>query len=118
MVVLKDGTARARGPAMSWPRSVDYREVLQHPLRCLHNPELRRARPVQDERGRPRPVAGATADGYEFRGGHDRWALKCFTRTPAGLGARYAVLFTDLLERVARWLVGFQYLEQGVFIRG
>jgi hypothetical protein len=103
---------------MSWPQSSDYREAFQHPLRCLHDPDLRRGQAATDELGRPSPVAGATADVYDLRAGHDRWAVKCYTRTPGGLGPRYGILFTDQLERESPWLVGFQYLDQGVFIRG
>ena len=73
---------------------------------------------MHDDQGRRCPIAGATADVYEFHAGHDRWAVKCFTRTPCGLGPRYALLFADLLERQSPWLVGFHYLDQGVFIRG
>src|SRR5262249_19844394 len=80
--------------------------------------ELRRSQAVTDDKGRPRPIAGATADVYDMRAGHDRWAVKCFTRTPGGLGPRYATLFSDLLEREHPFLVGFQYLDQGIFIRG
>jgi hypothetical protein len=103
---------------MSWPQSSDYREAFEYPLRCLHDADLRRAQAASDEQGRPRPIAGATADVYDLRAGHDRWAVKCYTRTPGGLGPRYAALFTDLIQRQAPWLVGFQYLDQGVFIRG
>jgi hypothetical protein len=103
---------------MSWPRSSDYRDALHHPPRCLHDPDLRRAQPVTDEQGRPYPIAGAGADVYEMRAGHDRWALKCYTRTPCGFGPRYTALFADLVDRQAPWLVGFQHLEQGICIRG
>jgi hypothetical protein len=103
---------------MSWPQSSDYRKAFEHPLRCLHDPDLRRAQPVTDEQGRPCPIAGSSADVYEWRAGHDRWAVKCYTRTPGGLGPRYNILFEDLLERQVPWLMGFHYLEQGVAIRG
>ena len=105
---------------MSWPISQDYNEAIQNPRSSFNDPELRDGQVTTNAIGLPLPRSGNFADVYEFNcpATKGRWAIKCFTRKVAGLGERYSEVSRHLAAAKLPFTVDFQYLEQGIRIRG
>jgi hypothetical protein len=104
---------------MPWPLSQDYNEEVQNPGTSFADPELRSAQAALNALGVPLPRSGNFADVYEFRGpGNARWAVKCFTREVWGVRERYAAISQHLARAQLPFTVSFQFLEQGVRVRG
>jgi hypothetical protein len=104
---------------MVWPHSQDYNEAVQDPASCFADDDLRGGRVMTNNLGLPMPCSGNFADVYEVRspaGG--RWAVKCFTRQVPGLRERYAAISAYLRQARLRFMVDFQYLEQGIHVGG
>jgi hypothetical protein len=66
----------------------------------------------------PVPCSGNFADVYEVRNATRAWAVKCFTREVAGLRQRYREISAFLGKDRLRFAVDFQYLDQGIRVRG
>src|SRR5947208_5910830 len=105
---------------MSWPLSQDYNEAIQSPLTSFSDPELRAGQPVVNALGLPVPCSGNFADVYPFECPQTRtkWAVKCFTREVRDRRERYAEISRYLEQSRRPYSVDFQYLEQGIRVRG
>jgi len=104
---------------MAWPLSQDYNEAIQNPASSFVDVELRGGQPVVNALGVPLPRSGNFADVYEFEGvSGARWAVKCFTREVPGLQERYGEISKFLSAARLPFTVDFQYLEEGIRIRG
>ncbi|HTU22081.1 MAG TPA: PA14 domain-containing protein [Gemmataceae bacterium] len=104
---------------MSWPLSQDYNEAIQDPRNNFSDAELKKGEAVANALGIPMPRSGNFADVYEVRcPSGSRWAVKCFTREVFGLGERYAEIGKYLRLAKLPFMVDFQYLEQGIRVRG
>jgi WD40 repeat protein len=104
---------------MAWPLSQDYNEAIQNPPSSFADPELKAGQAVTNALGVPLPRSGNFADVYEFQGaGGAKWAVKCFTREVPGLRERYSEISKHLVQAKLPFTVDFNYLEQGVRIRG
>ena len=86
----------------------------------LWRPGPARGAPVLNALGMPLPRSGNFADVYEFNcpGTQAKWAIKCFTRHVAGQRERYSEISRYLQTTKLPFAVEFQYLEQGIRIRG
>jgi hypothetical protein len=105
---------------MHLPTDSDYFEAIQHPLRCFRDNTLRRGQAVLDPQGKPLVRHGRYAEVYEVRtaGGHECWAVKCYTRALAGIKLRYQALHEHLLGIDCPGIVQAEWLNQGISIRG
>ncbi len=104
---------------MSWPLSQDYNEAVQDPANSFSDAELKTGEAVANALGIPMPRSGNFADVYEVRcPSGSRWAVKCFTREVHGLRDRYAEISNYLHQVNLPFMVDFQYLEQGIRVRG
>jgi WD40 repeat protein len=103
---------------MAWPVPQDYNEAVQDPVTSFADPDLRAGTAAADALGIPRPRSGNFADVYEFTCPSGKWAVKCFTREVRGLHERYAAVSAHLQQVKLPFTVNFQYLDQGVRIRG
>src|SRR4051794_13440384 len=104
---------------MPWPLSQDYNEAMQNPQSSFADNELKGGEAVVNALGIPMPRSGNFADVYEFDGASGaKWAIKCFTRHVPDLQDRYSEISTHLLHANLLFMVGFQYLEEGIRIRG
>ena len=104
---------------MSWPLSQDYNEAIQDPRNSFSDAELKAGEAVCNALGIPLPRSGNFADVYEVRSPSGaRWAVKCFTREVHGLRERYAEISKYLGQANLPFMVDFQYLEQGIRVRG
>ena len=105
---------------MAWPLSQDYNEAIQDPQSCFSDPELKAGEAVTNALGMPMPRSGNFADVYEFNtpATKSKWAIKCFTRHVSGLRERYTEISAGLLTAKLPFAVEFQYLVQGIRVRG
>jgi hypothetical protein len=105
---------------MGWPLSQDYNEAIQNPHLCFTDAQLCAGQVATNALGLPMPRSGNFADVYEVRCPltDGRWAVKCFTRQVPGLRERYAAISAHLRQANLLFTVEFQYLEQGIRVRG
>lgn len=105
---------------MPWPLSQDYNEAIQDAQASFSDPELRAGEATTNALGMPMPRSGNFADVYEFNtpATGSKWAIKCFTRHVPGLRERYTEISAGLLEAKLPFAVDFQYLVQGIRIKG
>jgi Tol biopolymer transport system component len=106
---------------MTWPRSADYHEAIQHPQDCFDDAELRQGQPALTPLGMPRLCSGNFADVYQLCCANQRsWAVKCFTRERevAALQQRYQAISLHLQKANLRFMVDFKFLGKGIRIRG
>ncbi len=105
----------------AWPTPVDYHAALQHPQLCFADPELRAGEVVRTPLGLPLVASGNFASVYQVRTGPNRdarWAVRCFLRHVADLPRRYAAIDRHLRRRRPPSIVGFEFVERGVLVRG
>jgi WD40 repeat protein len=104
---------------MGWPLSQDYNEAIQSPRTSFADPELRQGQAALTPLGLPLPRSGNFADVYEMTcPGGAKWAVKCFTRQVADQRERYAEISRHLQEVRLPFGVEFQYLVEGIRVRG
>lgn len=104
---------------MGWPISQDYNEAIQNPATSFADPDLRGGEVAVGPLGLPLPRSGNFADVYQFTDRHGgKWAIKCFTRHVPGLQERYTKIDAHLRQAKLPFSVGFQFLEQGIRVRG
>ncbi len=104
---------------MNWPTSQDYNEAIQNAATSFSDPALKGGEVAVNAIGLPVPRSGNFADVYQFKGGDGKtWALKCFTRKVAGLQERYTKIDEHIGKAKFPFTVGFQYLAEGIRIRG
>ncbi|MBI5760738.1 MAG: hypothetical protein HZA46_19640 [Planctomycetales bacterium] len=105
---------------MTWPHSTDYFEAIQSPATNFSDPELRQTEPAVNALGLPVACSGNFADVYHLRApdGRRSWAVKCFTRPVPRLKERYREISRHLEQARLPFLVDFQFLEQGIRVRG
>src|SRR5262245_32759915 len=105
---------------MAWPQSQDYNEAIQNPSTCFKDADLKGGKPTLNALGMPLPCSGNFADVYQITSvSGSRWAVKCFTRgEPASLRRRYAEIDAHLQKAKLPFAVGFQFLDQGLRVKG
>jgi len=103
---------------MSWPTPQDYNEAIQNPKVCFGDEELRAGSPELTPLGLPRPISGAFASVYQMNCGARRWAVRCFLREVSDHQARYQAISAHLEAARLPTTVGFEFLSQGIRIRG
>src|SRR5579872_3674381 len=103
-----------------WPSQLDYFEAVQTPPCSFADVELRSARVTEDDFGMPRPWSGNFASVYQFRAadGSRTWAVKCFKHPVPHPNVRYEEISRCLAQANLPITVAFEYLEQGIRIRG
>ena len=102
----------------SWPTMTDFQEAIQAPKICFTDGELKKGKPVLNKLGLPRPVCGQFASVYEIKSRGARWAVKCFLRNIPDLHSRYAEIAGHLASCQLPYFVTFEYLQQGIAVRG
>jgi|SRR5579884_522711 len=103
---------------MSWPTPQDYNEAIQNPALNLADPELKAGTPELTSLGLPRPITGGCVSVYRMRCGSRDWAVRCFLREVPDQQKRYAAISRHLASARLPYTVGFQFLPQGIRIRG
>jgi WD40 repeat protein len=100
-----------------WPGVSEYQEAIQAPQLCFGDPDLKAGSAVLTPLGLPRPISGGNASVYQIRSGKHEWAVRCFLRDLPDMQKRYAAIDQHLrTTRLPK--VGFQYLKEGIRVRG
>jgi hypothetical protein len=104
----------------AFPSGADYMEALQHPSSCFANdPELAGGAPVLSPLGLPRAVSGNFASVFRIDCDNGRsYAVRCFTRWFDDQHERYQAISEHLATLDDPWLVGFDYVPEGVNVNG
>lgn len=103
---------------MYWPSPSDYQDAIQNPNACFQSPELRAGQVALTPMGLPKVVSGNFASVYEITSNGQRWAVRCFLRQVSDQQRRYNLLSQHLAGFRIPSLVDFQYLPQGILVRG
>jgi serine/threonine protein kinase len=103
---------------MSWPALSDYSEAIQHPPSAFNDPELKNGKPEEwPTTGLPRPITGAFASVYQMHCGNRQWAVRCFSRECTDQQERYRRISDYLHGRNLPFMVGFEFLANGIRIK-
>ncbi len=103
---------------MAWPTMSDYQDALQNPRLSFSDPELQKGVSVTDKLGLPKPITGGFASVYQVNCDGHKWAVRCFLHYQQDMEQRYASIGRTLEEARLPYTAGFQYLKNGVRIRG
>src|SRR5262245_56122155 len=101
------------------PLATEYISAIQNPSTCFADPELASGQPAANMLGLPLSYSGAFATVYRMDcPTGNSWAVKCFTRHVTDLQSRYAAISAHLAKNRRRFAVEFEYLAQGIKIKG
>lgn len=103
---------------MAWPSATDYQEVIQNPNLCFSDPDLKAGNPTLNNMGLPKPVTGGFASVYQLNCAGHKYAVRCFLQYHPDMEHHYKVISEYLNKIHLPYMVDFQFLEQGVKIRG
>lgn len=103
---------------MPWPTPQDYNEAIQNPRISFADPELAGGTVELTPLGLPRPITGNFASVYRVRSPGGDWAVRCFWREYADMQQRYACISSHLRTAGRPYTVAFEYLPQGIRVRG
>src|SRR5579872_848854 len=102
---------------MSWPTPQDYAEAVQNPRLSFSDPELAQSRPELTSLGLPRPITGNFASVYKMSRANSSVAVRCFFRSFADMGERYAAISRTVGGGSLPYMAGFSYLGNGIVVR-
>ena len=104
---------------MPWPHAHDFQDAVLNPQISFKDVDLCSAEVVKYANGLPIPASGNFGIVYQMvHPDGRRWAVKCFTVDIPGRGERYQKISAHLRRIDLPFLVGFDYLPEGVFIKG
>lgn len=103
---------------MNWPTPQDYNEAIQNPRLCFSDPELQSGKPELTPLGLPKPISGNFASVYQVTCGTRRWAVRCFLREIPDHQRRYRAISDHLRASHLPFIVGFEFLSDGIRIAG
>lgn len=102
----------------SWANPNEYVEALQAPERAFSDPALRAAHIITNQFGLPRPISGNFATVFEVETSGGKSAVRCFMREVTNQQERYAAIAAHLKQRSLPFMVNFEYLPEGIRVRG
>ena len=104
---------------MAWPQANEFQEAVQNPGSAFSDPELQASEVGTTALGLPHAVSGQFGIVYEMKADDGRrWAVKCFTGPSSDRQRRYQAIGTRLKQVNLPFMVGIDYLERGIRIRG
>ncbi len=116
--VKKKASGLRKVPA-EWPGVEDFRSAILLPSSAFVDPELRHALAVPGADGLPRSIAGVNSVVFPMRSAEGKqWAVKCFTAMVPKRQMRYWAIAAHLQGRDVPCLAPFDYIEQGILVRG
>jgi hypothetical protein len=102
-----------------YPQIVEYNEAVQHPAAAFRDPELRASRVAVNALGLPVALSGAFALTYPMAAPRRRrLALRCFIRAIPAAESKYRGIAGALKGLRSPYFAGFEYLADGIRIRG
>jgi uncharacterized protein YjbI with pentapeptide repeats len=103
----------------TWPLNIDFTIAVQNPHLCFADSDLKKASTAKNSRGRVLLWSGNFATVYKLTLGDRAWAVRCFTRTPqSDVQRRYRLISEYLSQHQIPYLVDFEFLTQGVLVKG
>ena len=96
----------------------DYQEAVQNPANCFSDPQLKAGTPALNALGLPSPVTGGFCSVYQVTSGKTRWAVRCFLHNIRDGRERYKEISKFLRGRKLKEMVGFEYVADGIRVRG
>ena len=99
---------------VAWPSPQDYNESIQNPAFCFSNSPLAKTEPELNVIGLPKPASGNFASVYRLYSENGEWAVRCFLQPMSDQQERYAALSAKLAELNFPFLVGFEFLPEGI----
>jgi hypothetical protein len=103
---------------MAWPTLQEYNEAIQTPQNAFNDPELKTGTPEIDRLGLPRVRTGQFASVYRMKCAHRDWAVRCFSQEVKDQQARYKAIDDYLSPLHIPHIVGFDYLDKGILVKG
>ena len=103
---------------MPWPGITDFSEAVQNPPLCFAGTDLENGLVATNPRGMPLVYSGAFACVYPISIGGRTYAVRCFTREVSDQQHRYNALSDYLLNVLPPAFVHFEYVEDGISVRG
>jgi len=103
---------------MAWPTMSDYQETIQNPNTCFLDHELKNGTPILSNLGLPKPIAGGFACVYQMICGPHNYAVRCFLTKQLDLEKRYKIISDYLREINLPYMVGFEFISQGISVNG
>jgi serine/threonine protein kinase len=96
----------------------DYQEAIQNPNTCFSDTELQQGTPVLNNLGLPKPISGGFACVYQLLCGSRYYAVRCFLTKQLEQEKRYKVISDYLSKIKLPYMVGFEFLSQGIKVNG
>jgi hypothetical protein len=103
---------------MNWPQPSDYHDAIQAPRICFRDPTLKVGAPTLQPNGLPKVIAGNFASVYQLTSAGARYAVRCFLTYHADQARRYEAISADLTKLKLPFMVGFQFEQDGILIKG
>lgn len=103
---------------MAWPTPLDYQEAVQDPCLAFRHPRLQGSHPAVNNLGLPKVASGNFACVFQLQNGCEKSAVRCFLRVVTDQQRRYSLLSQHLGGLSLPTLVGFEYLVDGIGVRG
>ena len=103
---------------MAWPPPVDFRDAVQNPGNCFEAPDLAQGVTAVNRMGTPVVWSGNFACVFKVETPGGDVAVRCFTREVRDQQERYGHLSAYLSGVRPEFLVGFEYVERGIKIKG
>ncbi len=101
-----------------YPQIVEYNEAVQHPQTAFRDPELQQGRVKLNALGLPVAFSGGFALTYPMTTPRRKLALRCFHRDITAGEYKYATIARVINALNSSYFVGFDYLADGIRIRG
>ena len=101
-----------------YPQIVEYNEAVQNAATAFRDPELRQGRVKVNALGLPVALSGGFALTYMMATPRRTLAVRCFHREIPAAQQKYAALAVAVKTLNSPYFVGFDYLADGIRIRG
>lgn len=104
----------------NWPINTDYFKAIKRPDLFLVDPDLRKCQPKSKSSRSIDPISwsGNFAIVFNLYASSSTWAIKCFTTPPPqDAEQRYQAISHHLGSQKLKWLVNFDYQNQGIIIK-
>lgn len=101
-----------------YPQIIEYNEAVQHPATAFRDPELRQGQVKVNALGLPVALSGGFALTYMLATVRRRLAVRCFHRQIPRAQQKYAAIARAVGALKSPYFVGFDYLADGIAIRG
>ncbi len=103
---------------MAWPAPTDFRDAVQNPENCFEVQDLAQGTASVTRMGTPMVFSGNFACVFRLETPGGNVAVRCFTREVKDQQERYGHLSSYLAGVRPEFLVGFEYVERGIRIKG